>query len=171
MELLPRRPSCGVALLGGILFALGTASSIALRKIYDTRPAYVNVRWAASVDDERRQQFERRYGLTRSEFRENRTWGYYLTDLSRTNIGALVGDPMVEDTHHIDRQAFRVSLRTARSHDVAAAPAIPPRYQLLSLSALVVGEIALAFSWIGNRLGAGGDDRVRETREQAERAG
>ena len=93
MTIVPRHAAYRLALFGGILFVLGTGSSIALRMIYDTRPAHVNVRWAPSADDEGRQRLEQRYGLTMGEFRENRTWGYYLTDLSRTNIEALVRDP------------------------------------------------------------------------------
>jgi hypothetical protein len=155
MTLVPRLAPFRLALLGGILFVLGTGSSIALRMIYDTRPAYVNVRWASSAGDEERQRLEQRYGLIRGEFRENRTWGYYLTDLSRANIEALVRDPMVEDTHHIHRQAFRVARRAARLRDVPPAPAIPRTYQLLSLTTLVVGALAIGLSWIRSRRPAG----------------
>jgi len=155
MTIVPRRVAYRLALLGGILFALGAGSNIALRRNYDTRPAYVNVRWAPTVDEEGRQRLEHRYSLTMGEFRENRTWGYYLTDLSRTNIEALVRDPMVEDTHQIDRQALHVSRSAVRSRDVPPAPDIPRTYELLSLSALVVGALAIGLSWIESRLPAG----------------
>ena len=155
MTIVPRRVAYRLALLGGILFALGAGSNIALRRIYDTRPAYVHVRWAPSVDDDGRQRLEQRYGLIMGEFRENRTWGYYLTELSSTNIEALVRDPMVEDTHQLDRQAFRLSPGAARARDIPPAPAIPRTYELLSLSALVVGALAIGLSWVESRLPAG----------------
>ena len=155
MTIVPRRSAHRLALLGGILFVLGTGSSIALRMIYDTRPVHVNVRWASIVNDEGRQQLERRHGLTLGEFREKRTWGYYLTDLSRTNIEALVRDPMVEDTQDINRQAFRVPLRAARRRDVPPAPEIPRTYEVFSRSVLVVGMLAIGLSWIERRLPAG----------------
>lgn len=166
MTIVPRRVPYRRALLGGILFALGAGSNITLRMIYDTRPAYVNVRWAPSVDDEGQQRLEQRYGLIMGEFRENRTWGYYLTDLSRTNIEALVRDPMVEDTHQLDRQAFRVLLRAARARDIPPDPEIPRTYELLSLSALVVGGLAMGWAWIDSRLPPGVRRRLfRRARE------
>lgn len=152
MTTVPRHVAILLALLGGILFVLGAGFNIGLRIIYDTRPAYVNVRWAPSVDDEGQQRLEQRYGLITGEFRENRTWGYYLTDLSRTNIEALVRDPMVEDTHHLDRQEFRVSPDAFRSRDIPPDPEIPRMYELISLSALVVGGLAMGLAWIDSRL-------------------
>ena len=155
MKIVPRRSAHRLALVGGVLLVLGTGSSITLRMIYDTRPAHVNVRWASSVDDGGRQRLEQRYGLTIGEFRENRTWGYLLTDLSRTNIEALVRDPMVEDTHELDRQTFRVWLRTTRARDVPPAPEIPLTYKLLSRSVMVIGALAIGLSWLESRLPAG----------------
>lgn len=134
--------------LGGILLIAGAGSNIALRRIYDTRPAYVNVRWAASVDDGARQQLEQQYGLTRGEFREQRTWGYYLTNQSPTNIEALVRDPRVEDTFHINRVKMRLALRVEREPGVPPNPDIPRPYELLSLSALALGAIALVMGWM-----------------------
>lgn len=78
-----------------------------LRLIYGDRPAYVHVRWAPGVDSAGREQRERLYHLTRGEFKEQRTWAYWLTDASRGNIRALVEDSAVEDTHQIHRTAFR----------------------------------------------------------------
>ena len=100
-------------LLGGIaLLALAGAIDIALRTTYGQRSADIHVRWAASVDDARRQDIERTYGLQPIEFREQRTWLYRLTDVSSANIRNLVKDPAVEDTHYLDRRRFTVA-RTA----------------------------------------------------------
>ena len=96
-------------LVGGLLMLLaGAATYGALRLTYGERPAYVHVRWAATVDAPAREQFERVHSLTRPELREGRTWGYYLTDLSADNIRRLVTNPAAEDTHNLHRTAFRV---------------------------------------------------------------
>lgn len=46
--------------------------------------------------------------------RESFTWGYALTDLSAGNIAALLADPAVEDTHHINQAALRVDVLAER---------------------------------------------------------
>jgi hypothetical protein len=79
-----------------------------VRLTFGLRPVYVNVRWAGGVDDAARQRLEQRFGLADGEWREGTTWGYALTDRSRGNIRALVGNPAVDDTHQIHRTAFRV---------------------------------------------------------------
>jgi hypothetical protein len=134
--------------LGVSVLLVGVGSSLALRRLYDTRPAYVNVRWAPSVDDTARQRLEQQYGLTRGEFREQRTWGYYLTNQSRANIEAMVRDPQVEDTFHINREKMRLTLRVERQPDVPAAPNIPTIYNLLSLSVIVVGAVVTWMGWL-----------------------
>ena len=134
-------------LLGAMILLLGAGSTIALRRFYDTRPAYVNVRWAAAVDDGTRQRLEQQYGLTKGEFREQRTWGYYLTNQSRANIEAMVGDPMVEDTFHINREKMRLALRVERQPDVPPAPDIPALYNVLSLLLTVVGAAVVFVGW------------------------
>jgi len=97
-------------LVGGVsLLVLSALFSLTLRATYGQRSAYINVRWAPSVDEATRHSVEQRYSLEPVEFREQRTWAYYLNDVSRNNIRALVRDPAVEDTHHIDRARFRLS--------------------------------------------------------------
>jgi len=150
MAIVPQRAGHR-ALLGWLLFVLGTGSNIALRMAYDTRPVWaaVHVRWAPSVDDAGRQRLEQRYGLVSAALREGRTWNYSLVDLSRTNIEALVRDPAIEDTDQIDRQAFR-ALQTGRAPNMPPNPEIPLAYELLSLSALV-GAIVMGIAWAETR--------------------
>ena len=136
------------ALVGVTVLLIGAGSSIALRRFYDTRPAYVNVRWAASVDDGTRERLEQQYGLTKGEFREQRTWGYYLTNQSSPNIEAMVRDPQVEDTFHINREKMRLALRVERQPDIPPAPQIPAAYNLLSLSIIVVGAAITFVGWL-----------------------
>ncbi|MBI2189376.1 MAG: hypothetical protein HYU37_19940 [Acidobacteria bacterium] len=102
-------------LVGGVvLLALAGALHLTLRLTYGERSAYVHVRWAPSVDEATRTRVERAHSLVPVEFREKRTWGYYLTDLSTDNIRQLVRDPAVEDTHNIDRARFRVQSSAER---------------------------------------------------------
>ena len=93
---------------GLVCWALAGTAYAVLRLTYGDRPVMVNVRWAATVDNAAQFQLERRYTLARPDPQGNRTFSYALTDRSLENISNLVGDPAVEDTHEIDRAAFRV---------------------------------------------------------------
>lgn len=146
-----RSVSTWLVVVGAVLVVLGVVSNVALRRIYDTRPAYINVRWAESVDDGTRQRLEKQYSLTRGEFREQRTWVYLLANQSRENIEAMVRDPMVEDTFHINRLKMRLALRVDRDRNMPPDPDIPGLYQLLSLSTLVIGAVALGRGWMQRR--------------------
>src|SRR5262245_40104523 len=77
LAIAPRRAGSR-ALLAWSLFALGMGSNMALRAAYDTRPVFVNVRWAPSVDDAVQHRLEERYGLVSGIVQEDRTWGYFL---------------------------------------------------------------------------------------------
>jgi len=93
------------------LLCLGIAAAAygALQVVVGPRPVFIHIRWAPGVDGTTRQAAERRYGLTEAQLLEGRTWGYTLSDASRANIRALVGNAAVEDTQDIDRRAFRAS--------------------------------------------------------------
>ena len=103
-------------LIGGIaLLVLAGALYGTLRLVYGGRAAYVNVRWAPSVDEAARERLEREHGLKAVEFREKRTWLYLLADVSKGNIQQIVKDPVVEDTYHIDRKTFRIDSNADRA--------------------------------------------------------
>ena len=109
--------------VGGLILLLAAAAVYAtLRLTYGERPAYVHVRWAATVDTSAREQLERVHSLTRPELREGRTWGYYLTDLSSDNIRRLVTSPAAEDTHNLHRTAFRVWRTAPRAPYLGSKP-------------------------------------------------
>ena len=76
--------------------------------------ALVNVRWAPEVGEPARQALERRFRLEQGEPKEGTTYLYRLADISPGNIRALVTDPAVLDTHHIDRAAFALSATALR---------------------------------------------------------
>jgi hypothetical protein len=72
----------------------------------------INVRWALVSDEERRER-ESRYRLTNGAERDG-TWTYQLDDVSAANIEALVRDPLVDDTHGLDRTRFAVEGQARR---------------------------------------------------------
>jgi len=87
-------------------------------------PSYpVRIRWAASVDDVKRQTLASRYSLqaeTRYGPPADRTWTYQLRNGSHENVSQLVANPEVEDTDGIDRAQAAVPpepiwMRTARA--------------------------------------------------------
>ena len=77
-------------------------------------PPQVNIRWAEETTEADRVAGERRYGLVNGRLLlqgpawDGRTWQYGLLDVSAANVGALVSEPRVEDTHGIDRSTARV---------------------------------------------------------------
>jgi hypothetical protein len=132
-------------LVRGLLLLLAAAASYGvLRASYGDRPAYVHVRWAATVDAAERERLEQRHSLTRPELREGRTWGYYLADLSSANIQALVTNPAVEDTHNLHRTAFRVWRTAPRAPYPGTGPAwIASLLELLTRAFLALGGLAI----------------------------
>lgn len=115
------RPLTGRLIAVALVFWAAAAGAYgSLRAVYGDRPAYVHVRWAPLVDQGQQESLELRYGLTRGALGEGTTWGYYLTDLSRANIRALVMDPLVEDTHEINRVRFRIWRTATRDEYVGA---------------------------------------------------
>lgn len=69
---------------------------------------HVNVRWAPGVTDAHRADLEEQHGLIVLQPHAERTWVYRLRRSDADTIRALVTDPRVEDTHGIDRSAFRL---------------------------------------------------------------
>jgi hypothetical protein len=75
----------------------------------------VHVRWQTSVDQATRLKLEERFQLAAGTREEGQTWRYDLRDTSQNNVRAIVSDPSVADTHHIDRRADEVSSDTERT--------------------------------------------------------
>ena len=129
---------------GAVLWVLAAAAYATLRLTYGERPAYVHVRWAATVDAAEREHIERTHGLTRPALREGRTWGYTLIDLSTQNLRDLVGNPAVEDTHNIHRTAFRIWRTAPRDPYLSSRPAwIAATLEFLVPALLTSGALAL----------------------------
>ena len=88
-------PSAGWLIFTGSLW-LVTGKSLPL----------VNVRWAASVNAERRVQAERELSLILREPAAGRTGTYYVTQTDEQSLKRIVTHPLVEDTAHISRSSF-----------------------------------------------------------------
>jgi hypothetical protein len=73
----------------------------------------VNIRWMPSLDDRARALAEADLGLVPQQSLGDRTWQYTLRDASPARVMALVADPRVEDTAHIDRRTGAVDLMPA----------------------------------------------------------
>ena len=139
-----KRPGRTLLVWTVILWALAGAVYGTLRLTYGQRPAYVNVRWAATVGAAAREQLELTHQLTFGEHREERTWGYSLTDVSTANIRRLVESPAVEDTHQIHRTAFRIWRTATRGPYLSSRPAwIASVLEFMVQALLAVGALAL----------------------------
>ena len=124
---------------------VGTAYAV-LRLTFGERPVSIHVRWAPTIDAATRLQLEQRYRLTRAEPREDRTFAYALTDRSRDNIRNLVLDPAVEDTHEIDRTAFRVEDAAPWLPYVTPSPGIPMGLEFLSVLGFLCGLASISLA-------------------------
>lgn len=74
------------------------------------RDQRIGVRYADGTPDDARLQFERTLDLRDAEQQEGTKWGYRLPDASRDRVTRLVQNPVVADTDHVNREAFRVEL-------------------------------------------------------------
>jgi hypothetical protein len=72
------------------------------------REQRIHVRWTPEADDAARRERESRYGLTQPDEGEERTWSYVLADETPDNIRALMSDPLVADTHGLDRARLTI---------------------------------------------------------------
>ena len=137
--------------------------------------AEVQIRWTpvAAGDDVARAAAEQRYGLSNPEYLAGTTWHYDLGDFSRANVGALITDPIVEDTQGIDRSTLevrgeplpsrlkrRVPLLDGAAAGLAAAYAIPILFCLVySLPLAAIGVVV--YRRARRRESAGADEATR----------
>lgn len=74
------------------------------------RDQRISVRYADGTTDDMRLQLERALDLRDAERLEGTKWGYRMAHPSRDRVTRLVQNPVVADTTHVDRAAFRVEL-------------------------------------------------------------
>ena len=155
--------AAGVLCVGIAALAYG-ALQVTLRQA-----AFVHVTWAAGVDDTMRQAAEQRYGLSLGERVEERTWGYILSDLSRTNVRSLVTNGIIEDTRDIDRTAFRVDPSALRRPDPMSPPWIPVSLWGMTVLCLFVGLTSISLGLVeraGAETATGQFDRLPTTKQR-----
>lgn len=145
--------------VGLLCLGIGAAAYGMLQVTFGPRPVEINVRWAPSVDDTIRQEAERRYSLSQGAPVEGRTWRYALSDLSRTNVRALVSDAIIEDTHDIERATFRVSPAAPRRPHLTSHPWIPVSLRGVTVLCLFIGLIGISLGLIER--GAPGGQRKK----------
>jgi len=143
-----RAASFRLAATGLTLLTVALATYGLLRTTFGDRPARVNIRWAPSVQPDVQARLEQTYHLASGRRTEGRTFGYDLTDLSRSNIRALVADPAVEDTHYIHRTAFRVGRFSPRSPYAGRGATWGPLMEATVLLFFLGGATALALALI-----------------------
>ena len=88
----------------------GAAAAGVLAAIIPARYVPINIRWRPDVTADRRALLEQRFHLANGHQTEGTTWAYDLGDSSFTNIHAIVREPAVDDTAHINRRLFRPEL-------------------------------------------------------------
>jgi hypothetical protein len=74
----------------------------------------VNVRWKAGTSDEEIVKAEDRHRIIRGDPNSPMSWQYELMRWSATDLEQLVKDPLVADTHHIDRSRFILQVPAPR---------------------------------------------------------
>lgn len=89
------------------------AAVLALVRVTVIEPP-ITVRWRADLSAADRDAAERRYRLRNAELVEGTTWRYDVGDRSEENLAALVRDPAVEDTGHLDRVRLTLPDRSIR---------------------------------------------------------
>ena len=142
-----------------ILLGLLTGVTTWVRSRTLERAPEIHVRWAEGVGEESRETLAERHLLAKPEHREGNTWVYHLLDTSRWNIQALVEDPAADDTHELDRDAFKVAETASRGdvdkwavHQVRFLRRVPwlvwPAIPVLWISTLLA--CVVAFLWRPN---------------------
>jgi len=99
--------------IGACAWALAAAGTGLLLDPGHTAP-WIRIRWSATAADDIRRQAERDLQLEGGSFSEGRTWSYALLDDTVAGVRRVVGHPLVEDTHAIDRTTFAVSPEAGR---------------------------------------------------------
>lgn len=90
-----------------VLALAGSGILQARRLVFGERSALIHVRWAPEVDTVTRSEREAAYTLTQGNPLGGRTWEYYLADISRANVRALIQDSAIEVTDAVDRTGSR----------------------------------------------------------------
>lgn len=139
-----------------------SAPLVALERAPEPR---IRVRWSPAVQDAERRERESRYQLANGLMVDDSTWSYVVTDASGRNLRALISDPLVADTHGIDRhggelarpEAWRDTLRRMRGMRINPGIFTPENalawLYYLTVALPLAGSLILAVAWHRGRLG------------------
>jgi len=108
--------------------------------------ARINVRWSP-IPAAERQAREARYSLEGGAALDGTTWSYVLADPSAGNIKSLVGDPLVDDTHGIDRTAFTLAGSTAARQLETQLDTVPNATAFLYYCFLLLPVLSALVLW------------------------
>jgi hypothetical protein len=128
----PRAARLFVGLAAGFVLSAGVTWSV-LSMAWPVAPVHVHVRWKGDVPEPERLDLERRFRLTDPRTSDGASWEYLLVDASTANIRALVQNPRVDDTEHLNRIRYRPEFAQDRSRQILAC----------SLVAGAVGSVLL----------------------------
>jgi hypothetical protein len=112
-----------VRVLAGFAVAFVIIAALAwalLSFAWPNSPVDIHVRWKPEVTAAQRGEMERQFQLTAGEFLDGTTWRYQLADTATANIRALVQDPRVDDTEHLNRVRYRPEFGQDRARQVIA---------------------------------------------------
>ena len=104
----------------------------------------VHVRWKPEAGETIRRALESRYGLAGPLPVGDTTWSYLPTDDRRDTLRALVEDPMVDDTHGIDRSSAELAFDESLIRRVDRAI---PLLRTRVLPGILTVDNALAWSY------------------------
>jgi len=142
----------GTITSGLLLLVLGALCAFSSTWLSSRRPAYVNVRWTPAVDVFAQNEAERIHELVPQREVAERTWEYYLTDVSRPNVERIVRDPAIEDTHFINRGSFRIARNGRRGPypvkwHAGAVRTLDPVFRLSLLAGCLMLGFGLSRIW------------------------
>jgi hypothetical protein len=100
----------GLAILLGVAACVSSLQLVRMQSDLGPRTQRIYIRFVPGISIEARERIERDAGLYAREEREPRTWSYLLSNHTPQNIRALLSNPAVEDTAHVDRARFRVEI-------------------------------------------------------------
>ena len=86
---------------------LSIVSAAILYLVFPGPYVRVNVQWKAGVDDDTKLPLERELGLTEGRELNGAIWRYALVKYSPADIRAIVENPNIDSTAHLDRVRFR----------------------------------------------------------------
>ena len=127
-----------------VCLVVAASLPIAARLVAGPRGAIVHVRWA-DLDVSDRETREAMFGLRDAEPLGGSTWRYDLVAPSEGILRALVIDPAIEDTQHIDRRRFVLSdtERTSRRGRFAQGDVVVSIADGLAIVLLSVGFLRI----------------------------